>query len=157
MPIVGPFEVTQPSHASGEVSAGCRKNRGLADLAAKLIAKAVPPGELSQPERRNETPALGQAQIEQIAVLMLDGLLGVVQAAQGFVEHDGRMDFLAYAGETDNVGVRHRLFHGSDVKRFQFTDSRGGLRYRPPFVGIDTQVHLATHAAANAAKSPYVI
>src|SRR5207249_1998083 len=61
--IIGAFEIAQVGDAGGEVPAGRRQQRRLADLAAELASQAVPAGELDQPQRRQEAAALRQADV----------------------------------------------------------------------------------------------
>jgi hypothetical protein len=56
--IVGAFERAQSGDAGGEMAAGRRQDRRLADLASQLAAEPVLLGELSQPQRGYESAAL---------------------------------------------------------------------------------------------------
>src|SRR5262249_46683808 len=71
--VVRPLDVAAVRDAGGEMPAGRGEDGGFPDLAAELITQAVPPRQLSQPQRWNQAATLGQTQIKQVARLVRDG------------------------------------------------------------------------------------
>src|SRR5438067_11412475 len=107
--------------------AGCGQYCGFADLAAEMIAEAALLSKLRQPQRRNESTALGQAQIEQITRLLVRGTLSVGEATQRFIEHNRRANLAAHLRQCVDGGMRHRLLDGADAEWLQFTNVRNNV------------------------------
>src|SRR5262249_58054165 len=64
--VVGAFDVTEAGDAAGELAAGGREQRRLARVAAELHAQARALGQGDDPQRREDSPALGEPDIEQV-------------------------------------------------------------------------------------------
>src|SRR5437879_5473724 len=138
--VFGAFGIANVFHAGGEVASGRRENGGLADLAAELVAEPVSLGQLGEAQARDVPSALGQPQVEQVAPTAANCPLGIDLAAQRFVEHYWRGDFLADLGQRRYVLVPHRLLNTGDAERLQGANPLGGFRRRPRLVGVDPQV-----------------